>query len=117
MNLFSIVVAKELSHCETSPLKDEAPSKMSYKLVALEVSHVEMSSLKLVEAKRLAKLVALEVSHVEMCPYLASVVDALLSHSSTAAESVESSNEDARLGPLIRSTSKTRSRQHEKGVA
>ena len=65
-------------------------------VVTLEVSHCETSSLKEVaEKNKLAKLVVLEVSHVETCPYLDSAVDASLSHSPTAPERVESSNDVA----------------------
>ena len=50
--------------------------------------------------KSSSKLVALEVSHVEMSPYLLVAVVESESHSSTAPDRVESSNEVARLEQL-----------------
>ena len=105
----SVSVTLEVSHCEISALKEVAEQNSLFIVVALEVSHAEISSLKEPAAsvyesqyeslaqKSASKLVALDVSHVEMCPYLASVVVASLSHSSTAPESVESSNDDPKL--------------------
>ena len=76
---------------------------MPPRLVALDVSHEAISSLKeYAILNRFVNVVALEVSHNEMCPYLASAAVLLLSHSSTAADKEESLNELARLARLCR---------------
>ena len=63
-----VVVTREISHWETSPLKEVAELNMPYIVVTFEVSHDEMF------------------------PYLASAVVPSLSHSSTAPDNDESSN-------------------------
>ena len=76
---------------------------MPPRLVALDVSHEEISSLKeYAILNRFVNVVALEVSHNEIWPCLASAAVLLLSHSSTAADKEESLNELARLARLCR---------------
>ena len=79
-------------------------------VVVREVSQEEISALNDVAELNISfMLVTLEVSHVDIWPYLASVAVSSLSHSSTALESVESSNEVAELRPLASSTTSTNS--------
>ena len=93
--MYCMVVTIEVSHCEISLLKEVAEVNICCMVVTFEVSHCETSSLKEVAEENICSMpVALEVSHVEIYPYLASAMVALLSHSSTAPESVSSSNED-----------------------
>ena len=84
--MFSMVVTLEVSHCEISSLKEDAAS--------LYESQSELAQ------NSSSKLVELEVSQAEICPYWDSTAVESESHSSTAPDRVESSNEDAKLEPL-----------------